>query len=830
MIAVKILIIILFCLSSSNYIIGQMKSLPLSSRDTMSLKVDSLKAAIVTAARRPHMKRDTLEYNTDRMLMPPNAEVEDLLRRLPGLRIDPDGTIIFNGEKIQHLLVDGEDIFSADPTAITRNLDASKIARVQILERKSDKAIFTGIDDGVRTKTVNLVMKESAKDGYFGKTEAGGGLNSYYNGNGALAGFKDKEQFMAIGLTANTGVLGFSSDAGGSTSQLSILANGSDLLDANAGIGIPHVVGAGLHYANSWSQSGEQLSTNYQYGQYSSEPLTTNQSIEIQSDSVYKQDQQAKSTNQQDRHWMYGTYEWISNPNSAARVEFGGDNMQEKNRYSSLTTSNFNDTLVNTGQRSIQDKVHNQGFNANGSWRTQFGKSSGHVFSLYAGLSDRDESTSGYLYSINKFYQSNGSIQSIDTVDQRKQLVNHSVNFSGGIYYKQPLWKSAFLGTAYTASSGAYEPLQESFNNNGGKYTNMIDSLSSDFQSRSINQTGEVNLQGKVGNLDYTLANTIFSYTYRQNELVADTSFRLSYLRWLPGASLRYSPNGHTKYKLDFRTALQLPTIDQLALKINNSDPLHIIIGNPSLRPASLRVFAFEFQRVKTWLINVWLNVTMINNNITTRTSIDSLGRQITQPTNVGGSYTSEIRSSVSKKLVGIDFEFHTVDNFSRAVNYINSNLNRNDIFNLGQGINVNKYVVGKYSLYLNANFTYLDQISSINTSVPVRYWAQSHTGGVTIFFVKNFEFNSNAIYTWQQKTSSFTGNNSTLLWNTSISRNFLKDKLVARFQINNLLNQNAGISRSYLNNTSSESATNILGRYWLLSAVYHFNHKFKRK
>src|SRR6185437_15171618 len=129
--------------------------------------------------------------------------------RLPGLQIAADGTITYNGQKIQRLLVDGEDIFGSDPTMVTRSFDASKISRVQILDRKSDQAIFTGIDDGSRTKTLNLVMKESAKDGYFGRAEAGGNTREYFNLNGALAAFHDKEQFTALGLSSNTGVLGF---------------------------------------------------------------------------------------------------------------------------------------------------------------------------------------------------------------------------------------------------------------------------------------------------------------------------------------------------------------------------------------------------------------------------------------------------------------------------------------------------------------------------------------------------------------------------------------------------------------------------------------------
>ncbi len=219
---------------------GQTKSFQKTGRDTLLPKVDSLKAAVVTAVLRPRMKGDTVEYNTEHIQVPPNAVVEELLGRLPGLQIGPDGTITFNGEKIQHLLVDGQDIFGSNPTMVTRNFDANKIARVQILDRKTDQAIFTGIDDGTRIKTINLVMKESAKDGYFGKEEAGGNTGAFYNANGALAAFRDKEQFTALGLASNTGVLGFAG-GNGRGGAISFLNENTDALGASAGVGVPHL-------------------------------------------------------------------------------------------------------------------------------------------------------------------------------------------------------------------------------------------------------------------------------------------------------------------------------------------------------------------------------------------------------------------------------------------------------------------------------------------------------------------------------------------------------------------------------------------------------------
>src|SRR5581483_4140194 len=172
---------------------------------------------------------------------------------------------------------------------VTRSFDASKIAKVQILDRKSDQALFTGIDDGTRTKTLNLVLKESAKDGYFGKAELGGNAQGYYNGNGALAAFRNKEQFTALGLASNAGITGFSSNASSGAPRVAFVSDNSDPMGASAGTGIPRFAAAALHYANTWNGSQDHLMTNYQYSHYFTQPQTTTLSLQTQANSLYEQ-------------------------------------------------------------------------------------------------------------------------------------------------------------------------------------------------------------------------------------------------------------------------------------------------------------------------------------------------------------------------------------------------------------------------------------------------------------------------------------------------------------------------------------------------------------
>lgn len=274
----------------------------------------------------------------------------------------------------------------------------------------------------------------------------------------------------------------------------------------------------------------------------------------------------------------------------------------------------------------------------------------------------------------------------------------------------------------------------------------------------------------------------------------------------------------------------QQPTVAQLTPIVNNADPLHIYLGNPDLRPSVSHNFKFEFHRFANSFFNISLNINFLNNGISTKTSTDSLGRQISQPINVNGNHSIGLYLSVGRNLGPIGVSFHTNNSYNRTASYVNAGLSMNDVSNSGAGVDLNVYSSDLYSLQLNTNFIYFYQVSSIDIKAPVHYWAQNHSGSLTLLFLKKFEINANATYAWQGKANAFSNSTTVILWNSYVSRNLLDDKLVVKLQFNNILNQNAGISRSNANNVNTETSSNILGRYWMLSAIYRFDKKFRNK
>ena len=178
----------------------------------MQPRSELLDEVIVKEERIPMaIRKDTIEFDADSFKTQPNAVVEDLLKKLPGVEVGRDGSLRAMGEDVERVTVDGKEFFGKDPKLATQNLPADAIDKVQVFDKKSDRAEFSGIDDGQREKTLNLSLKE---DSYFGRVNAGYGNQGRYKGKGKgnLNRFTPGEQCAILGMANNVNEPGFSLD------------------------------------------------------------------------------------------------------------------------------------------------------------------------------------------------------------------------------------------------------------------------------------------------------------------------------------------------------------------------------------------------------------------------------------------------------------------------------------------------------------------------------------------------------------------------------------------------------------------------------------------
>lgn len=345
----------------------ELGEIPLISRKQL------LQEVIISGQQAITIKGDTVEFNADSFKTRQFDNVDELLKKLPGLEIGSDGTIKAYGQEVKKMLVDGEEFFSDDPAIVAKTLRASAVDKVQVFDKKSDEAEFTGIDDGEKIKTINLMLKEDAKKGYFGKISAGAGPPGYWENQVMINAFKKKRKISAYGIMSNTSKSGLNWDENskyGSGNNFSVNDDGdfvststsnsfSDWNGNFPGQGIPRSWTAGAHYSNKWY--GDTLSFNgsYNYAKQINEAFNNTVTQYILPDTQYFNSSQANSTNLQQRHNLNVNSEYLIDSLSSIRLTLGGtygESQQASEQHTQATSLSGGLINENNQQQSSSGK------------------------------------------------------------------------------------------------------------------------------------------------------------------------------------------------------------------------------------------------------------------------------------------------------------------------------------------------------------------------------------------------------------------------------------------------------------------------------------------
>jgi hypothetical protein len=170
----------------------------------------ALPGVVVTDVIPVRVDGDTVSFKADAFKTKPNATTEDLLKKLPGVQVQKDGTVSAMGENVQKILVDGKEFFGNDPKMATKNITADMVDQIQVFDDMSEQSKFTKIDDGSRSKTINIKLKKDRNRGDFGKLTAGAGSSGRYQGNVTVNHFRGNQRFSLIGSANNANKQNFS--------------------------------------------------------------------------------------------------------------------------------------------------------------------------------------------------------------------------------------------------------------------------------------------------------------------------------------------------------------------------------------------------------------------------------------------------------------------------------------------------------------------------------------------------------------------------------------------------------------------------------------------
>lgn len=792
------------------------------------------------------IKGDTTEFNAAAYTIQPNDKVEDLIKKFPGMQIDKDGKITAQGKTVSKVLVDGAEFFGDDPTLVTKNLRADMVDKVQLFDKSSDQAAFTGVDDGNKQTTLNIQLKESAKNGYFGKVDLGVGTEGFYDGQLMFNKFKAKQKFSIYGTTGNNGRTGLDWDDAnkyGSGSGnvefmdggMMVFYDGGDDMDYGGGYygeGIPTSRNGGAHYDTKWNKDKETINTNYKIGSLGvkANKNTLNQNnlptgiINTNSDDL--------TDNYSFRQKLDATYTIKLDTSSNLKIIVDGTlkNSTSKSENTSIG-SRINNTLLNTSNRTNDNEGEEQAFNVSALYNRKL-KKLGRNFSINLSQRINKKNSEGYLKSLNNFYDTNENLTNSERIDQLKTNDITTNSFSSNFTYNEPITKDLSLVFNYGISYNNSQADKKSYNASVPSRYDLLDiEYSNDFTANQLINQGGAIFNYRKPKTTINFGTRISSINFDQFEAYSNQKYKRSFINWTPQASYQYKFSAQRSLRFGYSGYTNQPTVEQLQPVKVNTDPLNIPLGNPNLKPSynnSLNINYNSYKMLTNQSLYVSGNFSFVNNQIVNNTSTDAEGRSIRQSINLTEKtpFNFNMFSYISKKIkaLGIDAGLNLSTGGGKSYSYINQSLNETYSFRLNPSLQISRFK-DKFEFDLQFGPSYSVQEASIQKNMNNEGWGSSGYGSFKIILPKKITISSDARYTYSPKTASFNNSNEQFIINAELSKSFFKkNDLTLKVKGNDLLNQNKGFNRYASGNSITQTSYNTITRYYMFSLIWDFN------
>lgn len=832
------------------------------SESTIMLK----EATVVGVKTEITVKEDTVEYNADSYKTQPNAVVEDLLKRLPGVEVGSDGKITAQGKEVTKILIDGKEFFADDPKVASKNIPVNMVDKLQVVDRKSDLARLTGVDDGEEETVINLTVKKGMNNGWFGTVIGGYGTDKRYTGSLILNHFRDGNQFTILGGANNTNEPAFTD---GGASRFTRFGGGNGItttqsagFNFNVGKEETFRVGGSVLYSHSDQDSRNKSS--YQY--LLADGNTFNDSY---------------STARDKGHNIRGDFRMKWEVDSFNTLEF------RPNFSFNFSDSWKSDSSMMRGSRyELQSKSVSSYFNNGKSYEFggqlvynhNFKSHPGRSYSVQLRYNFSNVREDGSTVTRNTYADENTDDQDINQIYDNHRWSN-GVNWR--LTWTEPLGdvkNARFLTFAYR---GNYKF------NNADKYVYDIEQPSAG-GSRGYNPVlaaalGDAGFRSAIASkyspvvlLDYTLLADILNYElgtqvfneelsslfrndyFTQSFQIGFKQVRKSYnldagvslntsmmksddllnaARNIPARHTWYlSPYARLRFKFsktrnlafDYRARHNEPSLTQLQPVADVSNPLRIVVGNPDLKPTftqrvNLRFNDFNQEAQRSIMAMIGAQYSL--NSIISKVIYDATtGGQTTTYENVDGVWNAFGMTMFSFPFKRKSWYYSMMSrvSYSSTVGFNNNNYNRSGTFSLhvAPGISFRPD-----NLELELRPTYNYQTTHNTTQVSAN--RDIHTYGAmfngTYYAPFGFVINTDLNY---NSSSGYTdGYNTTQwLWNASLSYQFLREKSATlSVKVFDILGQKQSISRNVTANYIRDMEYNTLTRYFMFSFTYKF-------
>jgi hypothetical protein len=790
-----------------------------------------LKEAVVSGIRTPiKVMEDTIEYNADSYKTQPNAVVEDLLKRLPGVEVGSDGKITANGKEVTKILVDGKEFFSDDPKVASKNLPVNIVDKLQVVDRKSDLARITGVEDGEEETVINLTVKKGMNNGWFGNTEWGIGTDNRYKGTFTANRFWNGNQITLLGGLNNINEPAFTDGAAGRFSRF----GGDNGITLSQMLGINFNVGKGddFRVGGNIMYSGTSVNTTTEQDR---------QYLFTDSTSYYNTNKRSHDKG----HNVRADFRVQWNPDSLNTFEFRPNMSYNQNNSwsndSSLTRSGRLEDVTQSINRNTS-KGTSWEFGAELIYNHKFKSKPGRSFSVHARVNTSNVREKGDSYSWNKFFQLNDSI---DLYDQYADNHTWSTSTSARLSWTEPIGNvknGNFLTFAYNfsyrwnnADKFTYDhPVSWPNGYDGepviGEDMVLTDSLSNQFRNTYMSQDIRAGYKHTSKSTTLDVGISLVPQRMVSKDLInPNKDITNSVLNVAPYLRYRYKISKTRSLNMFYRGRASQPSMSQLQPVADYSNPLRVVVGNPNLDPSfthSLNLRFQDFNQGAQQSIMAMVNAQVTQNSIVSRTTYNAeTGGQTTTYENVNGVWNVMSGMMFSAPLKNKDFVFNTgfFGRYSHSVGF------NNGVRNLTSSLNINispalAWRPDNLELEIRPRYSLQNTTTSLKTTANRNI--HTYGGMFNGTYYAPFGLVIATDVDWA-KTSGYTDgyNTNTCLWNASLAYRFLRDQsLTLTLKVYDLLQQKTNVQRSVTANYIDDSRYNALTRYFMVTVAYKFN------
>lgn len=838
-------------------------------------KTSKILSDIVIIANAPPVKQktDTIEYSASQFKVNPDANVEDLIKKMPGVTVDKAGTVTAQGEQVRKVTVDGRDFFGDDATAALRNLPAEIIDKIQVFDRLSDQSQFTGFDDGNSQKAINVVTKANMRNGQFGRLYAGYGTDERYSAGGNVSFFKGNRRVSLVGIANNINQQNFSSqDLLGVTSSGGNRGGGGNFGGGAQGAprggqggqggnrggggnfgggqqsflvgqqnGISKTNAFGINYSNQW---GKKLSVSGSYffnnGNNGNSQITNRQTfLSADTTLLYKENSISSSNNYNNRINLRLEYKLDSFNSLIITPSLNFQKNNNNNNYSAINSYNNINPVSSSDNRT---NTLTTGYNLNNNilLRHSFAKRGRTVsFGFNTSASKRNGDT--YLEAVNRSYNNAGIVSKLDSVLQFTDNVTNGYTLAPNIAYTEPFGKKGQLQFNYNLSFTKNIADQQTFQFDklGKKYSLFDTSLSNKFDNTY--NTNNAGISYRVGDRDQQFS---VGVNYQYSKLSSDQSFpqitsvNKTFSNILPNLQLRKKLSAKSSINVFLRTSVNAPSVTQLQNVINKNNPLLQSTGNPDLKQqySGNLVTRYTFTNTKkgqSFFANVFLQ--QINDYITNAVFIaskdsvlaksDTLyrGSQLTKLINVDGylNLRTFLTYGIPLKFIKSTFNINGGLTYNKLPGQVNKTKTMTTTYTYSGGA----VVASNISEYVDFNLSYSGNFNQVAEQSYNNYYTSTAGLQMNLLSKKGwFLQNDLNNQTYKYKNNTIPDQNF-WLWNISGGKKFLKDqKGELKLSVFDVLKQNKSISRTVTETYIEDVQSRVLQRYFMLT----FNYKLK--